>query len=179
MHVRTQNTVCQATGENLTWSSQRCLSPSCALKFVWCLGHRGWATTLRLVGAKASKACRAWSGKGAVRTQEPAGDSETLHLQPGELVRVKSEAEIRRTLDGDERHRGLLWMPDMARFCGGEFRVYKRVDRIMLESTGAIRKLKDTVLLEGVMCENLYDCDRSCFHFWREAWLQRAPQAGR
>lgn len=43
----------------------------------------------------------------------------------------------------------------------------------MLENNGEIRKLKNTVLLDGVMCENLYGCDRSCFHFWREAWLRR------
>lgn len=166
---------CQAIGENLTLSSQRHLSPSCVLKFVWCLGHRGWAATLHLLGVRGAQACGIWTGKGPVRTQGPAPDAEGLHLQPGELVQVRSEEEIRRTLDRDQRHRGLLWMPDMARFCGGKYRVYKRVDRIMLESTGELRKLRDTVLLEGVMCENLYDCDRSCFHFWREAWLQRAP----
>ncbi len=170
-----QRTTCQAIAENLSLSSRRHLSPSWVLKFVWCLGHRGWTATFHLLGAKASKACRARSGKGSVRTGEPARDPEVLHLQPGERVQVRSEEEIRQTLDADERHRGLLWMPDMARFCGGEYRVHKRVERIMLESSGEIRKVRDTVLLDGVMCENLYDCDRSCFHFWREAWLRRVP----
>jgi hypothetical protein len=174
-YVKRQSTTCQAIAENLTLSSQRHLSPSCALKFAWCLGHRGWATTLHLLGVRASKACRAWGGKGSGGRQESAQEPEALHLQPGERVQVKPEPEIRRTLDEDGRHRGLLWMPDMARFCGGQYRVYKRVERIMLESSGEIRKVSDTVLLEGVMCENLYDCDRSCFHFWREAWLRRVP----
>jgi hypothetical protein len=90
------------------------------------------------------------------------------------MVEVKSEQEIRQTLDEYGRHRGLLWMPGMARFCGKQYRVRKRVERIMLESTGQLRKIRNTVLLDGVMCEDLYGCDRSCFHYWREAWLRRA-----
>jgi hypothetical protein len=50
------------------------------------------------------------------------------------------------------------------------------VERIMLESSGQLRQVENTVLLEGVMCRDLYDCDRSCFHFWREAWLRRMPE---
>jgi hypothetical protein len=64
-------------------------------------------------------------------------------------------------------------MPNMDRFCGKRFRVLKRMERMLLESTGEIRKIKNTVLLEGAMCEDLFGCDRSCLHFWREAWLKR------
>lgn len=100
---------------------------------------------------------------------------EELGLQPGELVEVKSEREIRETLDERGLQRGLLWMPNMARFCGKRYKVRKRVETIMLESTGQLRKVRNTVLLEGVMCEDLYSCDRSCFHYWREVWLRRVP----
>jgi hypothetical protein len=100
---------------------------------------------------------------------------EELHLQRGELVQVKSEREVRETLDEHGRHRGLLWMPAMARFCGNTYRVHKRVETIMLESTGELRRVRNTVLLENVMCDDLYGCDRSCFHYWREAWLRRVP----
>ena len=103
------------------------------------------------------------------------GRQEELHLQRGDVVQVKSEREIRETLDEHGRHRGLLWMPGMARFCGKTYKVHKRVETIMLESTGELRKIRNTVLLENVMCEDLYGCDRSCFHYWREAWLRRVP----
>ena len=103
----------------------------------------------------------------------PAGLEENLGLRPGEVVEVKSEAEILATLDERGRHRGLLWMPNMARFCGKRHRVLKRMETIMLESTGELRKIRNTVLLEGAMCEDLYGCDRSCFHYWRETWLRR------
>jgi len=100
---------------------------------------------------------------------------EVLNLQPGEMVEVKSEEEILATLDPQGRQRGLSWMPTMGKFCGKRFRVFKRLDRILLESTGEFRKIKNTVLLEGVLCdgEGFYGCSRSCFHYRREVWLKR------
>jgi hypothetical protein len=137
----------------------------------------GPVATVRLVW---SKICRTRRGSsagqvaGGSKTFPPDG-GECLNLQPGELVEVKSEQEVRATLDEHGRHRGLLWMPGMARFCGKTYKVHKRVETIMLESTGELRKIRHTVLLADVMCENLYGCDRSCFHYWREAWLRRVP----
>lgn len=100
---------------------------------------------------------------------------ETLALQPGELVEVKPIEEILATLDRNRRHKGLLWMTGMREHCGRRYRVYRRVQRITLESNGELRTMKNTVLLEGVMCDGreFGGCDRSCFHFWREAWLKR------
>ncbi|MGE5293713.1 MAG: hypothetical protein ACM3VT_02700 [Solirubrobacterales bacterium] len=63
----------------------------------------------------------------------------------------------------------------MARFCRKRYRVRKRIETMMLETTGELRKVRNTVLLEDVTCEDLYGCDRSCYHYWREAWLRRAP----
>jgi hypothetical protein len=99
----------------------------------------------------------------------------TLNLQPGELVEVKSVDEILATLDGDRRHKGLLWMTGMTKYCGRRYRVHKRVQRITLESNGELRNMKHTVLLDGVMCDGreFGGCDRCCFHFWREVWLKR------
>jgi hypothetical protein len=114
--------------------------------------------------------------KGISNTQSESNQlsyKEELGLQPGEWVRVKSEQEIIATLDNCSQNKGLAWMPIMSLYCGKKLRVYKRVDKIVLESTGEIRKLKNTVLLEGGICDGIYGCDRSCFHFWREAWLDR------
>jgi hypothetical protein len=121
----------------------------------------------RVLHGETGKRPHAAETRGQIRTEEELG------LQPGELVEVKSEREIRETLDERGLHRGLLWMPNMARFCGKRYKVRKRVETIMLESTGQLRKVRNTVLLEEVMCEDLYGCDRSCFHYWREVWLRR------
>ncbi len=100
---------------------------------------------------------------------------EALDLQPGEWVEVKSAPEILATLDGQRRHKGLLWMTGMKKYCGQRYRVHQRVQRITLESNGELRNMKNTVLLEGVTCDGreFGGCDRCCFHFWREAWLKR------
>ena len=99
---------------------------------------------------------------------------ETLNLQPGELVEVRSREEVLATLDGYGYNKGLLHMPEMLEFCGKRFRVYKRVDRFVLEHTGEFRRMKNTVLLDNVLCDGWGGaCDRSCFFFWREAWLKR------
>ena len=69
-------------------------------------------------------------------------------------------------------------MCNMWKFCGKRFKVYKRLERILLESNGEYRTVKNTVLLEGVVCDGqeFYGCDRSCFHFWKEAWLRRVNE---
>ena len=102
---------------------------------------------------------------------------EDLNLKIGEWVQVRSEDEIRDTLDENGKRKGLFFMPEMRKFCGKKFKVYKKIEKIRLESTGEIRKIKSpTVFLEGVFCDGEYSagCDRSCYCFWREAWLKRA-----
>jgi hypothetical protein len=100
---------------------------------------------------------------------------EVLNLQPGEMVEVRSLEEILPTLDGTGRYKGLRWMSSQQKYCGERVKVYKRLETMILESTREIRKAKNTVLLEGALCngEDWYGCDRSCFFFWREAWLKR------
>lgn len=105
-------------------------------------------------------------------------DSDVLGLRPGELVEVKSINDILATLGPDRKHKGLLWMTGMRKFCGKRCRVLKRIENILLETNGESRKMTNTVILEGVMCDGseFGGCDRSCFHFWREAWLKRIEE---
>ncbi|MFB3812898.1 MAG: hypothetical protein ACE14L_02210 [Terriglobales bacterium] len=97
-----------------------------------------------------------------------------LHLQPGDWVEVRPYEEIVQTLDQSGRCQGLLFMPGMRLYCGQRLRVFKRLERMILETTGELRQVKHTVLLENAMCSGVSAaCDRSCFFFWREAWLKR------
>jgi hypothetical protein len=103
---------------------------------------------------------------------------EPLNLQQDEWVEVRSIDEISQTLDEKRKYKGLLFMPEMQKFCGKKFRVFKIVRTIKLESDGEVRKLKTpSIFLEGVYCdgERHEGCGRSCFHFWKEAWLKRTP----
>jgi hypothetical protein len=108
---------------------------------------------------------------------KPLATEEMLGLQPGDWVIVKSEEDITATLDKKDKNRGLLFTKEMHRYHGQRFRVFKRVEKIFMEESKQNRKVKNTVLLEGVHCQGLdLGCDKSCFLFWKEAWLRRAEQ---
>lgn len=106
---------------------------------------------------------------------KPSAPHQSLNLQPGELVRVKTVSEIRDTLDAEGKHQNLLFAPAMAEFSGKVMRVQERVEKIVLEGTPRQRKLKDTVLLEGATCDGVCHrlCPRQSMLFWRESWLER------
>jgi CelD/BcsL family acetyltransferase involved in cellulose biosynthesis len=103
---------------------------------------------------------------------------QSLNLQPGTLVEVKSREEIEATLDAHGKNRGLGFGGSMLDFCGRRYRVASRVDRLILEWSGRMRKLADTVVLENVLCDGLdkRGCPRGCYHLWREIWLKRLPE---
>jgi hypothetical protein len=106
---------------------------------------------------------------------KPVTNDEVLALQPGEWVQVKTEAEILATLDKGGKNRGLLFTNEMRSYFGKRLRVFKRVERIYLEESRQNRKLKNTVLLDGVCCTGAdMECDKACFLFWKEVWLRRA-----
>ncbi len=101
-----------------------------------------------------------------------------LGLQAGELVEVRSRDEIIATLDPWAKNRGLSITWEMLRHSGRRFRVLTRVDRMILETNGHMREIKNTVLLDGAACEGV--CRRSCARYthpmWREAWLKRVEE---
>ncbi|MGA2797366.1 MAG: hypothetical protein ABSE63_07310 [Thermoguttaceae bacterium] len=102
---------------------------------------------------------------------------ETLNLQAGQWVEVKSLPEIQATLDANGKNRGLSFAPDQAEFCGKRFRVAGRVERLILEWSGELRTIANTVELEEVTCQGRMcrACPRNCHHLWREIWLRRVP----
>ena len=105
--------------------------------------------------------------------------TEVLGLQPGDLVRVKSFEQIRDTLDGANKNRGLFFDAEEVPYCGQVHRVRSRVNRIVDERTGKLIKvLGNTVILEQVWCKGHYSdrrmfCPRAIYSFWRETWLER------
>ena len=101
---------------------------------------------------------------------------ENLDLQPGELVEIKSPAEIAQTLDTSGRNRGMICDRGMSQYGCGKYRVRSRLDRMISEPTGEMREVKSTVILEGLecLCWNVMGgCPRQDFMYWREIWLKR------
>jgi hypothetical protein len=98
------------------------------------------------------------------------------NLKPGDWVIVKSKEEIKETLNNWNQLKGCAFMEEMWPYCGTKQRVLKRVERFLDERDYLVKKCKGIVLLEGVMCQGTKDfgpCDRSCFYFWREEWLEK------
>ena len=101
---------------------------------------------------------------------------ETLDLQPGELVEVKSKEEIFATLDRTGHNRGLRFDIEMLRYCGKQARVQRRVNRMIDEKTGKMIHIKgDCIVLDGFVCAADFhqNCPRGIEEYWREIWLRR------
>jgi hypothetical protein len=100
----------------------------------------------------------------------------TARLKAGDPVRVRSREEIQATLDSWNELRGCLFMEDMWQYCGTTQRVLKPVERFVDERDYRVKKGRGIVLLEGLICQGTPDygrCDRACFFFWREEWLEK------
>jgi len=124
------------------------------------------------------------------RQEKPSGDSNsdkvhisTLNLREGEWVRVKSFEDIKTTLDENNKFQGLSFTFAQKKFCGGTYRVFKRLERVFDERKWKLSRIKNVVLLENVYCDGAggidrdWDgCDRMCFLWWKEIWLERVPE---
>jgi hypothetical protein len=126
-----------------------------------------------------------WRGTPFPRKQGTIPEGEptptvTLGLQPGELVRIKPYHEILKTLNTQNHNRGLYFDAEEVPYCGGTYRVFKRVTKIIHERTGKMLEMKTPcIILDSVVCQSRYSecrlfCPRGIYPFWREIWLERA-----
>jgi hypothetical protein len=118
----------------------------------------------------------AWNGQIPIGEQTPTA---TLDLQAGEPVRVKSYEAILATCDQENKNRGMTFDAEMVPYCGGTYRVHRRVTRIINERTGEMQVLANPcIVLDGVVCQARYSacrlfCPRNIYPYWREIWLER------
>ena len=102
--------------------------------------------------------------------------SRPVRLEAGDLVRVRSREEIEATLDRWHALKGCGFLGEMAGYCGTTQRVLKRVERFIDERDYRLKQASGIVLLEGAICSGTGAtgrCDRACFFFWREEWLEK------
>jgi hypothetical protein len=102
------------------------------------------------------------------------GSSRLDRLVPGDLVEVRSAAEILATLDKKGTLENLPFMPEMLAFCGRQFRVSRNAFKTCVDDR-EMRNLNGTVFLEEVRCDGASHagCNRGCLIFWKTAWLKR------
>jgi hypothetical protein len=95
-------------------------------------------------------------------------------------VEVRTLGEILSSLDAAGTLDGMPFMPEMARYCGRRYRVFRRAGKTCVEGYG-LREMSDggTVFLEDVRCDGAAHegCQRGCLIFWKEAWLRPVEAA--
>ena len=102
-----------------------------------------------------------------------------LDLQPGELVEIRSPAEIDATITEDGFNRGMRYDMEMRKYSGERHRVQLRVNRLINEKTGKMLLMKNPCIqLEDVYCraqctDRRLGCPRASNTYWREIWLRR------
>jgi len=102
-----------------------------------------------------------------------ATNHEPARFLPGDLVEVRSSAEILSTLDERGALENLPFMPEMLSFSGRQFRVSRRAFKTCVDDQ-EMRQIENTVFLEDVRCDgkNHGGCAKACLIFWKEAWLK-------
>lgn len=171
----------RATTPLPTWDVQQYLREAQSGNITW--RRLAWLFVLRILPWELRNLARRPAAQ-LPRIRRPPGARKPppLHLEPGEWVEVRSAAEIARTLDAKNTHRGLYFSaPEMAVECGKRFRVRRRLSRIIEESSGRMLTFKnDCIELEGPVCTGersvgRWFCSREIYPYWREAWLRRVP----
>ena len=110
------------------------------------------------------------------KSSAPVAHTTAPSLKTGDLVRVRSGGEIQATLNHWRQLKGCTFMPEMEQYCGTVQRVLKPMERFVDERDLRVKKCKGIILLEGLHCQGAADfgrCDRSCFFFWRQEWLEK------
>ena len=100
-----------------------------------------------------------------------------MELRVDDWVEIRSKDEILATLDMNGRLDGLPFMPQMFKYCGQRFRIfksaYKTCDTVSGHYTGL--RMEDGVHL-NLRCDGqAYNgCQAGCLIFWKTAWLKPA-----
>jgi hypothetical protein len=89
-------------------------------------------------------------------------------------VEVRSKEEILKTLDEKGQLDGMPFMPEMLKFCGQKFQVYKRAHKTC-DTVFPIRGRRvDSAVHLDTRCDGQAHggCQAGCLLFWKEAWLK-------
>ncbi len=108
--------------------------------------------------------------------QTAATQKSAAPVQTGDWVRVRSREEIQSTLDPFKELKGCAFLEEMYQYCNTEQRVLKAMTRFLDERDYKVKKVRGVILLENVICRGtpaFGPCDRCCFLFWREEWLEK------
>jgi hypothetical protein len=107
--------------------------------------------------------------------QRHEGEVIKIRCRAGDIVEVRSAQEILATLDQDGCLDRFPFMPEMLRFCGRQYRVFrsahKTCDSVYYKDG---RIMDDAVFLEDLRCDGSGHggCQANCLLFFKLAWLK-------
>jgi hypothetical protein len=119
-----------------------------------------------------------------VAENEPGQKAKTQmssQFSRGQMVRIRSKDDIQATLNLWGELKGCAFMDEMHPYCGTTHQVIRVVERFVDERDYQVKKARGLYLLDGVLCEGTKTygrCDRACFFFWREEWLEAVGDNG-
>ncbi|MEV4551164.1 hypothetical protein AB0L44_10205 [Nonomuraea wenchangensis] len=102
-----------------------------------------------------------------------------MDLKVGDVVEVRSEAEIRATLDERGELDGLPFMPEMAAYCGRRLTVHKVAHKLCdTQTRTGLRRMERAVHLTGARCDGAAHggCQTNCSMYWKDAWIRRVGE---
>jgi hypothetical protein len=102
--------------------------------------------------------------------------ADKVSYKSGDRVRVRSQEEIEALINRWKETKGCGFMDGMWEYCDTTQVVKKLILRFVDERTLEIKKTRGIVILENVYCNGTLifgECDRSCYFFWREEWLEK------
>lgn len=151
----------------------------------WAVGNVATGAWLTAVLTRAFNAFQGWRGGTVFPTRPASGNDKTIMgepLQRGDWVRIKTPAEIARTLDNNSKNRGLWFDADMLKYCGRCYEVRGRVKQIVDVLSGAMIPMKTPcIIMEEVHYSGEFQGfgEQHDYLYYRESWLQRieAPTA--
>jgi hypothetical protein len=153
------------------------------LEKIWLFYRRLQAAGLRRLGKLGIGPKKASARMGMERSShhdKPATGSapSSTPLQPGDEVEVLPFEEIKQLLNELDQTQGLAFVYAMREYCGTRQRVLTRVETMLDDKGWQNRKIKNTVILEGIVCRGKdmvaqEGCERCCHLFWKEAWLRK------
>jgi hypothetical protein len=98
-----------------------------------------------------------------------------MKARAGDWVEILSKEEILKTLDKNGRRDELPFMPQMFRYCGQRFRIYKTADKSCDTVSGGYAglRLQDGYHLD-LRCDGAAygGCQAGCLIFWKDAWFK-------
>jgi hypothetical protein len=100
-------------------------------------------------------------------------------LRPGDVVEVRSAAEVLATLDGDAALDPVPFMTEMVPHAGQRYTVTRRVDKICdTIAANGTRRLHATIYLEDLRCDGSTTAGAKAGRklYWKGAWFRRVGE---